>query len=65
MGGNKNKQLKVEDIELNKKDAKKVAKLQAQIPYHHGRGNKDEVAKIEQQIADIWERTREAAFAMD
>jgi len=48
-----------------RKDAKKVAKLQAQIPYHHGRGNKDEVAKIEQQIADIWVRTREAAFAMD
>jgi hypothetical protein len=33
------------------------------IPYHDGRGNKDEVAKIKEQIASIWEKTREEAFA--
>ena len=47
----------------NRKDAKKVSKLEAQIPYHEGRGNKDEVEKIKQQVADIWEKAREAAFA--
>ena len=46
-----------------RKDKKKVDKLQSQIPYHEGRGNKEEVEKIKQQIEDIWERTREAAFA--
>ncbi len=46
-----------------RKDAKKVAKLEAQIPYHEGRGNKDEVEKIKQQVAAIWTKTREAAMA--
>ena len=46
-----------------RKDAKKVSKLEAQIPYHEGRGNKDEVEKIKAQVAAIWEKTREAAFA--
>jgi hypothetical protein len=46
-----------------RKDAKKVSKLEAQIPYHEGRGNKDEVEKIKEQIASIWEKTREAAMA--
>jgi hypothetical protein len=47
-----------------RKDAKKVHKLEAQIPYHEGRGNKDEVEKIKQQIDAIWTKTREAALAM-
>jgi hypothetical protein len=46
-----------------RKDAKKVSKLEAQIPYHEGRGNKEEVEKIKQQVAEIWVKTREAAFA--
>ncbi len=44
----------------NRKDQKKVDKLQAQIPYHAGRGNKEEVEKINEQIEKIWEKTREA-----
>jgi len=47
-----------------RKDAKKVSKLEAQIPYHEGRGNKDEVDKIKEQIDAIWEKAREAAMAM-
>ena len=46
-----------------RKDKKKVDKLQSQIPYHEGRGNKEEVEKIKEQIEEIWERTREAAYA--
>jgi hypothetical protein len=46
-----------------RKDAKKVAKLEAQIPYHDGRGNKEEVEKIKDQVAAIWAKTREAAMA--
>ena len=49
---------------LHRKDQKKVTKLEAQIPYHEGRGNKDEVVKIKEQIADIWEKAKLAA-AMD
>jgi len=48
---------------LNKKDQKKVTKLEAKIPYFDGRGNKEEVEKIKQQIEAIWVKTREAAFA--
>ena len=44
----------------NRKDQKKVDKLLAQIPYHEGRGNKEEVEKIRNQIDSIWEKTREA-----
>jgi hypothetical protein len=40
-----------------------VDKLNAQIPYHEGRGNKDEVGKIKEQIDAIWEKAREAQFA--
>lgn len=47
-----------------RKDAKKVSKLEAQIPYHEGRGNKEEVEKIKQQVETIWAKTREAALAM-
>jgi hypothetical protein len=46
-----------------RKDAKKVSKLEAQIPYHEGRGNKDEVEKIKAQVAAIWEKAKESAFA--
>jgi hypothetical protein len=62
MGGKKNSKAD-EEIKLSKKDQKKVTKLEAQIPYHEGRGNKEEVEKIRQQVASIWEKTREAAFA--
>lgn len=44
-----------------RKDAKKVSKLEAQIPYHEGRGNQEEVAKIKEQIEAIWEKAREMA----
>jgi hypothetical protein len=49
-------------IAADRKDLKKVTKLEAQIPYHEGRGNKEEVEKIKAQVADIWAKTREAAF---
>jgi hypothetical protein len=45
----------------NRKDAKKVSKLEAQIPYHEGRGNLEEVQKIKDQVAAIWEKARESA----
>ncbi|KAL7493135.1 hypothetical protein ACHAWT_006733 [Skeletonema menzelii] len=57
------KQQKEEEITLSKKDQKKVDKLTAQIPYHEGRGNKEEVEKIKAQVDAIWAKTREAAFA--
>ena len=44
-----------------RKDAKKVSKLEAQIPYHEGRGNKEEVEKIKEQIAGIWQKAKEDA----
>jgi hypothetical protein len=47
----------------HRKDQKKVDKLTAQIPYHEGRGNKEEVEKIKAQVDAIWQKTREAAFA--
>jgi hypothetical protein len=40
-----------------------VTKLEAQIPYHEGRNNKEEVEKIKEQIASIWDKTREQALA--
>ena len=46
-----------------RKEQKKVTKLEAQIPYHEGRGNKDEVEKIKEQIEAIWQKAREAAWA--
>ena len=46
-----------------RKDQKKVTKLEAKIPYFEGRGNKEEVEKIKEQIESIWVKTREAAFA--
>eukprot|EP00977_Amphora_coffeiformis_P001768 scaffold351_cov148-Amphora_coffeaeformis.AAC.13 len=52
------------EVKLSKKDQKKVDKLQAQIPFHESRGNKDEVAKIQQQIDDLWSKAKEAAYSM-
>eukprot|EP00580_Thalassiosira_gravida_P001557 CAMPEP_0201608454 /NCGR_PEP_ID=MMETSP0492-20130828/7273_1 /ASSEMBLY_ACC=CAM_ASM_000837 /TAXON_ID=420259 /ORGANISM="Thalassiosira gravida, Strain GMp14c1" /LENGTH=45 /DNA_ID= /DNA_START= /DNA_END= /DNA_ORIENTATION= len=40
------KQPKEEELALSKKEQKKVDKLTAQIPYHQGRGNMEEVTKI-------------------
>jgi hypothetical protein len=50
-------------ISSTRKDQKKVDKLEAQIPYHEGRGNLEEVTKIKDQVAGIWEKAREAQFA--
>lgn len=47
----------------NRKDLKKVTKLEAQIPYHEGRGNKEEAEKIRQQVAAIWDKAKEEAYA--
>jgi len=41
-----------------RKDAKKVQKLEAQIPYHEGRGNLEEANKIREQIADIMAKAK-------
>ncbi|KAL7526643.1 hypothetical protein ACHAWF_001857, partial [Thalassiosira exigua] len=46
-----------------RKDQKKVDKLNAQVPYHEGRGNTEEIEKIKAQVEAIWEKTREAAYA--
>jgi hypothetical protein len=54
---------RVSFVVVSRKDAKKVSKLEAQIPYHEGRGNKEEVEKIKEQVAAIWVKTKEAAFA--
>eukprot|EP00565_Helicotheca_tamesis_P002345 CAMPEP_0185741106 /NCGR_PEP_ID=MMETSP1171-20130828/38780_1 /TAXON_ID=374046 /ORGANISM="Helicotheca tamensis, Strain CCMP826" /LENGTH=62 /DNA_ID=CAMNT_0028413051 /DNA_START=595 /DNA_END=783 /DNA_ORIENTATION=+ len=62
MGGKKNKN-KEEELVLSKKDKKKVSKLEAQLPYHEGRGNQEEVDKIKAQITDIMEKAREAQYA--
>jgi hypothetical protein len=40
-----------------------VDKLTAMIPYHEGRGNKEEVEKIKQQVDDIVEKAKEAFWA--
>lgn len=48
---------------VNRKDQKKVTKLEAQIPYHEGRGDKEEADKIRQKIDAIWAKAKEAAFA--
>ena len=56
-------QLRALDPEYRRKDQKKVDKLTAQIPYHEGRGNKDEVTKIKEQVEAIWQKARDAQFA--
>ena len=47
-----------EECLLNKKDQKKLHKLEAQIPYHIGRGNSAEVEKIKGQVAAIWAKVK-------
>eukprot|EP00579_Thalassiosira_antarctica_P000315 CAMPEP_0201866956 /NCGR_PEP_ID=MMETSP0902-20130614/1365_1 /ASSEMBLY_ACC=CAM_ASM_000551 /TAXON_ID=420261 /ORGANISM="Thalassiosira antarctica, Strain CCMP982" /LENGTH=60 /DNA_ID=CAMNT_0048392035 /DNA_START=41 /DNA_END=223 /DNA_ORIENTATION=- len=54
---------KEEELTLSKKEQKKVDKLTAQIPYHEGRSNKEEVTKIKGQIESIWAKAKEAQFA--
>uniref|UniRef100_A0A7S4MM42 Uncharacterized protein n=1 Tax=Odontella aurita TaxID=265563 RepID=A0A7S4MM42_9STRA len=44
----------------NRKGAKKVAKLEAQIPYHQGRDEKDEVEKIKEKVIAIRKKEMEA-----
>eukprot|EP00979_Chaetoceros_neogracilis_P003247 scaffold575_cov158-Chaetoceros_neogracile.AAC.2 len=61
----KNNTKKEEEITLSKKDQKKVFKLTAMIPYHEGRRNDAEVAKIKEQVESIWQKTKEAAWAMN
>jgi len=39
-----------------------VAKLEAQIPYHEGRGEADKVDKLKDQIKSIWDKAKEAAM---
>ena len=51
-------------LAVDRKDQKKVTKLEAQIPYHEGRGEKEEAEKIRQKIDAIWAKAKEAAFAM-
>jgi len=46
----------------DRKDQKKVSKLEAQISYHEGRGDMDEATKIKEQIAEIWEKAKQAAL---
>jgi hypothetical protein len=58
MAGKKNSKAD-DELKLSKKDQKKVDKLLAQIPYHEGRGNKDEVEKIKEQVESIWQKTRD------
>jgi len=43
---------------IHRKDAKKVQKLEAQIPYHEGRGNLEEATKVREQIAEIWAKAK-------
>jgi len=54
------KQQKEEEFTLSKKGAKKVAKLEAQIPYHQGRDEKDEVEKIKEKVIAIRKKEMEA-----
>uniref|UniRef100_A0A7S0GET3 Uncharacterized protein n=1 Tax=Proboscia inermis TaxID=420281 RepID=A0A7S0GET3_9STRA len=54
--------MKEVEITLSKKDKKKVDKLTAQIPYHEGRNNKEEVEKIKDQVRDILIKTREVTY---
>mmetsp|Transcript_22666 Transcript_22666/g.45889 ORF Transcript_22666/g.45889 Transcript_22666/m.45889 type:complete len:118 (+) Transcript_22666:156-509(+) len=56
------KKQKEVEVTLSKKDQKKVDKLAAQIPYHEGRGNLEEITKIKDQIDTIWQKAKEAAY---
>ena len=52
------KQVKEVELELSKKDAKKVAKLEPKIAFFIGRNDKDEAQKIRDQIAAIWDKAK-------
>ena len=45
-----------------RKDQKKITKLEAMIPYHEGRKNDEEVTKLKEQVAAIWEKARAASW---
>jgi hypothetical protein len=45
-------------LKLDRKDLKKVAKLEAMIPYHAQRSQADEAQKIQQKIDAIWDKAR-------
>lgn len=47
-------------FELTKKDKKKVAKLEAQIPYYEGRRENEEADKIRQRVAEIVSKAKVA-----
>eukprot|EP00546_Thalassionema_frauenfeldii_P011144 CAMPEP_0178911792 /NCGR_PEP_ID=MMETSP0786-20121207/9897_1 /TAXON_ID=186022 /ORGANISM="Thalassionema frauenfeldii, Strain CCMP 1798" /LENGTH=63 /DNA_ID=CAMNT_0020584289 /DNA_START=112 /DNA_END=303 /DNA_ORIENTATION=- len=55
-----------EDIafQLNKKDQKKVDKLEAQIPYHEARKETEHIEKLRKQIDGIWEKAKAKEMAM-
>jgi hypothetical protein len=48
-------------LSSNRKDAKKVSKLESQIPYHESRGDTEKLEKIKNEIEEIWEKARAAA----
>lgn len=50
-----------EEFKLNKKDEKKVQKLQSQIEFHAIRGEKAEVEKLRSQIEKITADGKKAA----
>eukprot|EP00545_Synedropsis_sp_CCMP1620_P009247 CAMPEP_0119002852 /NCGR_PEP_ID=MMETSP1176-20130426/176_1 /TAXON_ID=265551 /ORGANISM="Synedropsis recta cf, Strain CCMP1620" /LENGTH=65 /DNA_ID=CAMNT_0006954383 /DNA_START=102 /DNA_END=302 /DNA_ORIENTATION=+ len=55
----KSKKQEVSDeLKLSTKDGKKVAKLEAMIPYHAQRSQPVEVEKLQQKIDAIWEKAR-------
>eukprot|EP00548_Thalassiothrix_antarctica_P006173 CAMPEP_0194137226 /NCGR_PEP_ID=MMETSP0152-20130528/7154_1 /TAXON_ID=1049557 /ORGANISM="Thalassiothrix antarctica, Strain L6-D1" /LENGTH=72 /DNA_ID=CAMNT_0038834171 /DNA_START=82 /DNA_END=298 /DNA_ORIENTATION=- len=59
----KSKQQVVVEFALNKKEKKKVDKLEAQIPYYDARKEQDEVNKLRGKIDKIWDKARaERAF---
>lgn len=50
-----------EEFQLNKKDEKKVQKLNSQIEYHSSRGEKEEAEKLRSQIEKIIADGKKAA----
>lgn len=59
----KQKQKSEEKLKLSKKEQKKVDKLSAQIPYHEGRSEAEQVTKIRGRIDAIWAKAKEAQYA--
>eukprot|EP00548_Thalassiothrix_antarctica_P012668 CAMPEP_0194168112 /NCGR_PEP_ID=MMETSP0154-20130528/3188_1 /TAXON_ID=1049557 /ORGANISM="Thalassiothrix antarctica, Strain L6-D1" /LENGTH=62 /DNA_ID=CAMNT_0038879187 /DNA_START=64 /DNA_END=252 /DNA_ORIENTATION=+ len=57
MGKSKKSNAEVE-FQLNKKEKKKVDKLEAQIPYFDARKDQNEVDKIRDKIKGIWEKAK-------